>query len=420
MNKLKVIAMVVLAVGGLLAVHTDVASAQAPRHGLLLDVPIQSIEVRADDELQAGIELDVAVVNFGQDAIEAEVVVEGPDGWQASLYHKLKAVSVGRLSLKPSERAEELKFRFVTPIGVENGSYTFSLRLTGVTGALLTRTDFTVLVDIPREAAVEEIPEFRKRLTGGFEFDTRFSQLTTPVGQPIGFRVNIRSRDLRDLDFLLDADAPLGWKVVFKPSFQSADVRALAVRSGTSASLDVVVTPPPTAAPGAHPVVLRATAVGTARRTKGVTPLEVVLQVELTGVPDLRLTTASGLLTIDATAGETTDFKFQVVNSGGGSADNVRFVTSVPPGWGINIDNNPVPRIEAGGTFEVTVSVTPPDKTVPGDYDFQLIASMGGRSTGLMVSVTVVRSTMFAVLGVALIGVVALGLGGLFVRLTRP
>ena len=200
MNKLKVIAMVVLAVGGLLDVHTGVASAQAPRHGLLLDVPIQSIEVRADDELQAGIELDVAVVNFGQDAIEAEVVVEGPDGWQASLYHELKAVSVGRLSLKPSERAEELKFRFVTPIGVENGSYTFSLRLTGVTGALLTRTDFTVLVDIPREAAVEEIPEFRKRLTGGFEFDTRFSQLTTPVGQPIGFRVNIRSRDLRALD----------------------------------------------------------------------------------------------------------------------------------------------------------------------------------------------------------------------------
>ncbi len=107
MNKLKVIAMVVLAVGGLLDVHTGVASAQAPRHGLLLDVPIQSIEVRADDELQAGIELDVAVVNFGQDAIEAEVVVEGPDGWQASLYHELKAVSVGRLSLKPSERAEE-------------------------------------------------------------------------------------------------------------------------------------------------------------------------------------------------------------------------------------------------------------------------------------------------------------------------
>jgi len=173
------------------------------------------------------------------------------------------------------------------------------------------------------------------------------------------------------------------------------------------------VTPPPTAAPGAHPVVLRATA-------EGVTPLEVVLQVELTGVPDLRLTTASGLLTIDATAGETTDFKFQVVNSGGGSADNARFVTSVPPGWGIKIDNNPVPRIEAGGTFEVTVSVTPPDKTVPGDYDFQLIASVGGQSTGLMVSVTVVRSTMFAVLGVALIGVVALGLGGLFVRLTRP
>ena len=151
----------------------------------------------------------------------------------------------------------------------------------------------------------------------------------------------------------------------------------------------------------------------------GVAPQEIALQVELKGIPDLRLTTESGLLTVDANAGETTDVKVRVANAGA-ATDNVRFVTAMPPGWGVKIDHNPVPRVEANGAFDVTVSVTPPEKTIPGDYEFQLIASVEGQSTGLIVGVTVVRSNLFAILGFALIGVVVLGLGGLFFRLSRP
>ena len=306
-----------------------------------------------------------------------------------------------------------MEFRFVTPPGVDNDTYTFSLRRTGPNGSLIHATDFVVVVNMP---AVVEVPDEEepavRRLTGGFELDTRFTSLTTPVGEPIDFRVNIRSRDPNDLDFALEAEAPLGWQVAFRPSFQDADVRAIAIRPGGSASVDAVVTAPGTATPGTYPVVIRA-------RPRGVDPQEIALQVELRGIPDLSLTTASGLLTVDANAGATTDVKVLLVNRGA-AADNVRFVTAMPPGWGVKIDHNPVPRVEADGTFDVTVSVTPPDKTVPGDYEFQLIAGVEGQSTGLMVSVTVVRSDLFAILGIALIGVVVLGLGGLFFRLSRP
>ena len=378
----------------------------------MLEIPIQSIEGRTPDEAQQGTTLDVFVTNLGDEPIETDVSVEGPDGWQASLFHKFKLVSVSRLTLSPGDRTQDLEFRFVTPPNVENGPHTFTLRFTRPNGALIRATDFLVVVDIPEEQVVVEEVTPTLRLTGGFEFDTRFSSLTTPVDEPIDFRVNIRSRDPSDLNFALEADAPLGWSVAFRPSFQDADVRAIAIRSGRSASVDAVVTAPPTTAPGVYPVVIRAV-------PNGVAPQEIALQVELKGIPDLRLTTDSGLLTVDANAGETTDVKVRVANAGA-ATDNVRFVTAMPPGWGVKIDHNPVPRVEANGVFDVTISVTPPEKTIPGDYEFQLIASVEGQSTGLIVGVTVVRSNLFAILGFALIGVVVLGLGGLFFRLSRP
>ena len=411
MNRLQAIAAAGLILGGLAVAHAGAAAANAQGQDLVLEVPIQSIEVRTPDEAQQGTTLDVVVANVGDELIEADVSVEGPDGWQASLFHKFKLVSVSSLSLTPGGRTQDLEFRFVTPLDAKNDTYTFSLRLTGPNDALIRETDFVIVVDMA-EVRGEEEEEETPRLAGGFEFDTRFSSLTTPVGEPIDFRVNIRSRDRSDLNFGLEADTPMGWRVAFRPSFQDADIRAIAIRSGGSASVDAVVTAPSTAAPGVYPVVLRAI-------PDGVAPEEIALQVELRGVPDLRLTTASGLLTVDANAGATTDIKVQVVNAGA-AADNIRFVTGMPPGWGVKIDHNPVPRVEANGTFDVTVSVTPPEKTVPGDYQFQLIASVEGQSTGLIVGVTVVRSDVFAILGIALIGVVVLGLGGLFFRLSRP
>ena len=412
MKRLQAIAAAGLIVAGIAVVHAG-AAANAQGQDLRLEVPIQSIEIRTPDEAQQGTVLDVVVVNAGDTLIEADVSVEGPDGWQASLFHKFKLVSVSGLSLTPGDRTQDLEFRFVTPLDVENGTYTFSLRLVRPNGALIRETDFVVVVEIPEEQVEDEEEEtLVPRLAGGFEFDTRFSSLTTPVGEPIDFRVNIRSRDPSDLNLGLEAEAPLGWRVAFRPSFQEADIRAIAIRPGRAASIDAVVTAPATAAPGVYPVVLRA-------RPDGAAPEEITLQVELRGVPDLRLTTATGLLTVDANAGATTDVKVQVVNAGA-AADNVRFVTAMPPGWGVKIDHNPVPRVEANSAFDVTVSVTPPEKTVPGDYKFQLIASVEGQSTGLIVGVTVVRSDLFAILGIALIGVVVLGLGGLFFRLGRP
>ena len=201
--------------------------------------------------------------------------------------------------------------------------------------------------------------------------------------------------------------------MAFRPSFQDANVRAIAVRSGGSASVDAVVTAPRTAEPRSLPRGDPREAAGRRRRRRS------TCRSSSGAFRTCDLTTASGLLTVDANAGATTDVNVQVVNRGA-AADNVRFVTAMPPGWGVKIDHNPVPRVEANGTFDVTVSVTPPDKTVPGDYEFQLIAAMEGQSTGLMVQVNVVRSDLFAVLGIALIGIVVLGLGGLFFRLSRP
>ena len=77
-------------------------TANAQGQDLMLEIPIQSIEVRTPDEAQPGHgRLDVFVTNLGDEPIETDVSVEGPGGWQASLFHKFKLVSVSRLTLLP-------------------------------------------------------------------------------------------------------------------------------------------------------------------------------------------------------------------------------------------------------------------------------------------------------------------------------
>ena len=413
MGKLRLIPLGILALtGGLMASHPDEAMAQGSKGRLLLEVPISSVEVRTEKAPQNGYDLELVITNPGEVRIEANVRIEGPKDWGASLYHQEKTANVGSISIEPGSSIKNLSFHFLTPVTTENGTYTFGLRFLDDTDARLGQTEFTVLVDIARVEGIEEARVVSQGLTGGFEFDARFSYLTGRVGEPITFRANLKSREPRPLSFVLDADVPLGWKVAYKPTFQDAQFGTIAVRPGAVASLDVVVTPPPSATPGVHPVVLRAS-------PGGIDPIEVPLQVELTGVPDLNLATESGQLTAEATAGEATDLKVFVVNSGDGSTDNVHFVSVAPPEWTVTLDQNPVRLVEAGETVELTVSVRPPEKTVPGDYDVRLVTTVDGKATDLVFSIVVVRSTVFGVLGMALIGVVVLGLGGLFVGLSR-
>lgn len=214
------------------------------------------------------------------------------------------------------------------------------------------------------------------------------------------------------LNFTLGADTPPGWQVAYTPSFQNTRVGALTLTGGASQNFDVEVVPPANAGPGMHIVTLKAVA-------EGLDPAELPLQVDLAGVADVSMTTESGRLTAKVTAGESAELTVIVMNSGDEAADNVRFVADAPPDWTVTLSENPIPRIEAGASVDLAVTVEAPEQTVPGDYNIRLLTVVGGESDELQFRITAGRSSSFGFVGVAVIVAVILGLAALFFRSGR-
>ena len=120
-----------------------------------------------------------------------------------------------------------------------------------------------------------------------------------------------------------------------------------------------------------------------------------------------------------ATAGEATEVKLLLVNSGTGPASNVELKTVAPPGWDISFDFNPVASVSPNEALELTMTVTPPGDVEGGDYNIDVAGSVPESRADFRFRVTIERSSAFGFLGIAVILLVVAGLGALLVRLGR-
>jgi hypothetical protein len=389
-----------------------VISAQSPQQ-IVVTAPLFDVRVETYDPPAEGYNLDITLVNPTDRAIEADAqVISGPDGWQASLFKRVDALIVERVVLPPNSRDTSLNFHFIVPPGTENGEYVFRLGLFDG-GRLLDDVEYNVTVAIPPGAKPSGAASAAQRvLPGGFEFEAQLTNRQGRVDETMTFSVILRSRDVAPLSFTLGANTPPGWQVAYSPSFENTRVGALSLTGGATQNFDVEVVPPANAGPGMHIVTLKAVAAG-------LDPVELPLQVDLAGAPDVNLTTESGRLTEKVTAGKSAELTVMVVNSGDEAADNVRFVSETPPDWTVTLSENPIPRIEAGASVELGVTVEAPEQTVPGDYNLRLLTVVGRESEELQFRITAVQSSSFGFIGIAVIVAVVVGLAGLFVRSGR-
>ena len=403
-------------------------AAQGPQQ-IVVTAPLFDVRVETFDPPAEGYNLDITIVNPTDRAIEAEArIIDGPDCpvpeqnalltgpecwklWQASLFRRVDALIVERVILKPNSRDTTLNFHFVVPFGTDNGEYVFRLGLFDGS-RLLDDVEYNVTVAVPPGARVPPTRAIEIALPGGFELDARLDNQQGRVGESLTFAVTLRSRDTDPLSFSLGADTPPGWQVSYRPSFQKTRVGALSLAGAGSQNFDVEIVPPANAGPGTHTVTLTAA-------SEGLEPRRLPLQIELGGVPDVNLTTGSGRLTEKITAGQSAELAVLVVNSGDEAADNVRFVAEAPPDWTVTLSENPIPRVEAGASVELGVTVEAPEQTVPGDYNLRLLTVVGAESDELQFRITAVQSSSFGFIGIAVIVAVIVGLAALFIRSGR-
>jgi uncharacterized membrane protein len=352
---------------------------QSQEKGLTLSTPYPAQVIQADETVT----LSLTVRNRGLPSQIVRLdVKEAPEGWKASFLgggRIVKAVYV------ETDDSVSVSLKLEPPKDVQPGTYRF----------VVTAQGEGIQAELPIELTVEE------KLPPKLKLDVELPTLKGSPTTTFRYRATLENEGDEDLLVSLDADAPEGFEVTFKLRFGSEEVTSLPLKAGESKSLDIEVKPPRQAPAGEYKVKVRAQA-GEARAALTLTAM-------VTGRPDITVTTPDGRLSGQAYAGRETQLKIVVRNAGSAPAKNIRMSAFEPTGWTVEFEPETIPEIRPDSEAEVTAKVKPSEKAVAGDYMVTIRANGDeGASDSVEIRLTVLTSTLWGVVGIALIAV-ALG-----------
>jgi uncharacterized membrane protein len=228
--------------------------------------------------------------------------------------------------------------------------------------------------------------------------------------------INYQAPDLRQVN--LDVTPPKDWIAYVQSSYPETQLAA--INMGPSESfpaterVSVHFQPlyPNSTDPGEYIATLKATA--------GDLKASLDLSAKITARYSMSLTTETGRLNTNATAGSDSHYTIKVVNSGTGNLEDINFSASKPEGWTIKFDPEKLDGIDAGLNKDVDVIINAPKgKTVAGDYMITINANAKNGRANMDVRVTVLTPSIMGWVGIIIVVLVIAGLAILFWRMGR-
>ncbi len=358
----------------------SVATAAIPDVSIYADYP--TITVQPGKQVK----FPVRFTNNGNVDREIALTIDGPAEWKPQL--KDRGFVIRRVYLAATKTVT-VDFQADPPPSATAGDYQFTIQGVEVNGAGQTALNLVIGIDTQASA--------------GIRLNTQYPVLRGGADKPFEFKVDLVNQSDEDRDFQLAARAPEGWEVVFQPAYEKRQISGLRVKAGETKGLDIQVTPTRNTRAGEYPVLIAVSSPPDQAQTE--------LKVQVTGNYKANVTTPSGALNAQATAGEESRVTLLVQNTGSGDLTNVALSATKPDGWEVNFDPATIDRIPAGGSREVTMAVRPSGRAIPGDYMVRVTASNPQVSEQASVRVTVSSPTGWGIVG---LGIIALSLGGLY------
>lgn len=235
---------------------------------------------------------------------------------------------------------------------------------------------------------------------------TQYPNLSGPSGAEFKFQIQLNNNTAQDQLFGLSAEAPRGWFVTFQPAYEDKQIASISIEANTNKSVNVLVTPPKDAKAGEYVIPIMAQSPQASARTE--------LRVDITGSYDLQLRTADDRLNARAVAGQESTLPLKVTNTGSTDLQNVQLSASAPANWTITFEPETIDQIAAGETVDVKAIIKPHAQAIAGDYALSLRASNESASDGIDIRVNVRTSTLWGIVGLAIVLVVAGGVVYLF------
>lgn len=406
---LLMLASVMLAVG----LHASTVLAQDPAD-VRLDSAVRSLEM---GPRETRTDLTVDLYNTTADRRLVKIELDDiPAGWDIAVWDRFFDFKVGEIVVEPpapddTGASQSLRLRVDLPDDrPPAGEYGFGLRITSPDGSIeYDSARYTIIVPDPPAST-----------DTGVAVTVTYPALSGPSTSEFEFEIVIDNDTGADSSFNLTAAAldqngqvlP-GWDITFSPSFgQERVISSISVGDALNERVDVRVTPPRNTPPGDYLIPVQV-------QDDAGFEADALLLVTIRGRGEVFLGTDTGLLNVDATAGEEASTKLRLTNFGTAELLEIGLLADAPQGWEVTFEPSTVPPLPANNQIDIPVTVLPAADAIPGDYLVTLRANHPDTNASLELRVTVAQSTIWGWLGIVLVVLVIVILGALFVRLGR-
>jgi uncharacterized membrane protein len=309
-------------------------------------------------------------------------VPQAADGWKATILGGGQPVTAIEVAPDAEER---LQLRLEPPQGVGRGEYRFTLQ------AKNAQYDDKLPITL---TIGEEVPA-KLKLT------TNFPALRGTATTSFKYRVTVNNDSGRDATVNLSADAPKNFQVNFTEAYGSQQITSIPIEAGKSKDVEAALTIPRDTPAGDYKLALHA-------KTEAASA-DLPASLTITGQPRLALSGEGGRLSGEAYAGQGGPLTVVLRNDGSEAARDIELSATTPEGWKSSFDPKQVSQLPAGGTQDVKVTLTPSEKAIAGDYQTTIRASAtGGLSESANFRITVLTSTLWGAVGVAIIAIALL------------
>lgn len=302
-----------------------------------------------------------------------------PKDWDAQIFGSGRLINA--VFVKPGSEVDA-ELRVKVPQDAADGKYTIRVAAQGAGG------DSSIDIDITVKSGA----------VGSDEMEVQYPSLSGPDTATYNFRATLTNNSGRSRSYNLGVDAPEGWQVTFKPSYQNNQIASLTLEAGRSQDLDISVDPPDDVKAGKYTLTVAA--------ISGQDVAKAELEVVITGNYRMKVSTQNERLNADVTAGREGSVSFTVENEGSADLHGITFSSSAPENWSVTFDPESIDIISSGETRQVTAFITPDSRAIAGDYMVEITANARETSESMDIRTTVHTSTIWGLVGVVIVAAV--------------
>jgi uncharacterized membrane protein len=359
--------------------HGALAADQPGITGLFLTTHYPALTVKAGETST----IDLSIHNYKLPPQQLTLSVsEVAQGWKATVLGGGQPVAAVEVAPDSEER---LQLRLEPPPGTGAGDYHFLVEAKGGTQDLKLPLTVTVGQEVPAKLKMTtNFPDLRGTATTAFKY-----------------RVTVTNDSGRDATINLSADAPKNFQVTFTEAYGSQQLTSIPIEAGKSKDLDAAVSLPRETPAGDYKLSVHA-------KTEQASA-DLNLSLTVLGQPRLSVSGEGGRLSGDAYAGQDSQLTVVVKNDGSEAAHDIELSATAPEGWKTTFDPKTIQSLAANASQDVKLTMTPSSRAIAGDYQMTVRASAaGGISESANFRITVLTSTLWGAIGIAIIAVALL------------